>query len=65
MTRVATIPVYVIETENGNTSETDVQILTDISAQKRLKLAGSLSLQSTVRFGSGAGPRLIRVCRKR
>ncbi|MBQ8387792.1 MAG: hypothetical protein IJX46_02570 [Clostridia bacterium] len=27
---------YVIETENGNTSETDVQILTDISAQTAL-----------------------------
>ena len=31
-------------------------------AQNFLKPSGSLSLHSTVRFGSGAGPRLYRVC---
>ena len=34
-------------------------------AQKRRKLRGNRSDHNTVRFGSGAGPRLYRVCRKR
>ena len=34
-------------------------------AQNSLKPAGSAGDHSTVRFGSGAGPRLYRVCRNR
>src|SRR5690625_7365855 len=34
-------------------------------AQKFLKPSGSSFDHSTVRFGSGAGPRLYRVCKKR
>jgi len=34
-------------------------------AQNRLNPSGSPGDQSTVRFGSGAGPRLYRVCRQR
>ena len=37
----------------------------EVFAQNFLKFNGSLVDHSTVRFGSGAGPRLVRVCRKR
>ena len=37
----------------------------EISAQKVLKSLGSLRDQSTVRLGSGAGPRFSSVCRMR
>ena len=35
----------------------------DIFAQNRLKLSGNLVDQSTVRLGSGAGPKVDNVCR--
>src|SRR5690625_5737301 len=37
----------------------------DIFAQNFLKLLGNFSDQRTVKFGSGAGPRLSNVCRNR
>jgi hypothetical protein len=38
------------------------EVSMDTRAQNFLKPSGSPSLHSTVRFGSGAGPRLYRVC---
>src|SRR5664279_6273606 len=41
------------------------EVSMDTFAQNFLKDAGSLSLHSTVRLGSGAGPRLYSVCSMR
>ena len=41
------------------------EVSSDTCAQNRLNPSGSAADQSTVRFGSGAGPRLYSVCRNR
>src|SRR4051812_46799440 len=53
------------ERMSSSDSYCTAEVSIETCAQNVLKPAGRRSLQKTVRLGSGAGPRLYRVCRYR